>query len=68
MQKQKIYHLQYLPHKPVSTKYRWAWRPVNRVQEWLEGEDKPAGKVMAYSLLALVGMCFAMAILEAVAR
>lgn len=57
MPKTRIYHLQYRPHKPVD-KRRWVGWSVTRVQEWLEGGDKPLAKVVAYSLLTLTALYF----------
>ncbi len=59
----KIYNLQYKHHKLVSVKRHWLfWRPITRMQEWLEEKDKPLSKIIAYSLLLLAGIYFAVAL------
>ena len=51
--KRKNVYLQVIPHRSVVTKRRLVWRPVNRVQEWLESGDKLPAKAVAYGLLAI---------------
>ncbi len=55
VEKQTLY-LQYRPHRPVAVRRRLVWRPVNAVQAWLEGRDKPSAKVFAYGALAVAAM------------
>lgn len=49
-----VYYLQYRPHRQEAKQRRWVWRPLNKVQAWLEGEDKLTAKVVAYVVLAAV--------------
>ena len=51
--RKNVHNLQLIPHRPVATKRRLVWRPVNRVQEWLESGDKLPAKAVAYGLLAI---------------
>lgn len=51
-----VYHLEYRPHQPVTIKRRLVWKPVNAVQAWLEGRDKPPAKVFAYGVLAVTAV------------
>ena len=55
VEKQTLY-LQYRPHRPVVVRRRLVWRPLNAVQAWLEGRDKPASKLVAYVLLAVAAV------------
>jgi hypothetical protein len=48
-----VYYLQYRPHQDTKRR-RWVWKPLNRVQRWLEGEDKLPAKVGAHVVLAVV--------------
>ncbi|MEG6615357.1 hypothetical protein V6C27_02790 [Peptococcaceae bacterium 1198_IL3148] len=64
-QQGNVYYLQYRPHQQEAKQRRRVWKPLNRLQTWLEGEDKLSAKVGSYGVLAVVVVYFVWQVVRA---